>query len=74
MTEKFGHGLCLLLIDEAGMAARAMIGAIFERLEKAGKIDLSKIGIFFGFDPAQLLPIGGAPFWSIKSKKTDNRN
>ena len=62
------------MIDETGMVPRSTIGVILERLEKAAKCDLSKLGIIFGFDPAQLLPIGRAPLWSIKSKKTDNRN
>merc|ERR1711989_264359 len=28
----------------------------------------------FSSDPAQLLPIGGAPFWSVKKRRTDNKN
>ena len=41
---------------------------------RTAKLDLSKIGIIFSSDPAQLLPIGGAPFWSVKKRRTDNRN
>jgi len=42
-----------------------MIGIIFERLRDA-HIDFDKMGIIFCGDPAQLLPIGGEPCWSLK--------
>ena len=49
LTEKFKSGLCLLMIDEASMIARAMIGMIMTMLHIAG-IDKEKIGVIFIMD------------------------
>jgi len=65
LEDKFKDGLCLLLIDEVSMESRSMIGIIFERLRDA-HIDFNKMGVIFCGDPAQLLPIGGEPCWSLK--------
>ena len=74
MTEKFKHGLCLLLIDEASMEARSTVGVYLQLLAKAARIDLKKIGIIKICDPAQLLAIGGEPFWSIKTRRSDKKS
>ena len=52
------------------MESRAMIGLIIDRLRSI-HIDLDKIGVIFIGDPAQLLPIGGEPCWSIKLKRNN---
>ena len=39
-SEKFKHGLCLLVIDEFSMESRAMMGLIMSRLRSA-HIDLN---------------------------------
>ena len=65
LEDKFKDGLCLLLIDEVSMESRSMVGIIVERLRDA-HVDLDKMGVIFCGDPAQLLPIGGEPCWSLK--------
>ena len=59
-----------MIIDEFSMESRAMFGLIIDRL-KCIHIDLSKMGIILIGDPAQLLPIGGEPCWSIKLKRNN---
>ena len=68
LQDKFKDGICLLLIDEFSMVSRSMVGIFVERLRIAG-IHLDKMGIIFIGDPAQLMPIGGEPPWSIKLNK-----
>ena len=70
LTEKFKKGLCLLIIDEFNMESRAMMGLIIDRLRSI-HIDFDKINVIFIGDPAQLLPIGGEPCWSIKLKRNN---
>ena len=70
LCERFKNGLCLLVLDESTMESRGMIAMIISRLRSAG-IDPNTIGIILIGDPAQLLPIGGEPFWSIKMKRMD---
>ena len=72
LIDKFKHGLCLLVIGEFSMLARVMLGIVIERLRFA-KIDLNKIGIVMIGDPAQLLPIGGEPCWSVKLTKRNGQ-
>ena len=73
LSEKFKHGLCLLVIDEFSMESRAMVGLITSRLRSA-HIDLNNVGIILIGGPAQLFPIGGEPSWSIKMKRTDRKD
>ena len=73
LSKKFGKGLCLLVIDEFTMVSRAMMGIVLDRL-RAAHIDMQSIGIIMIGDPAQLLPIGGEPCWSISSKRMDGKN
>ena len=72
LAEKFKDGLCLLVIDEFSMVSRALMGFILERL-KFAKLDLKRVGIIMIGDPAQLLPIGGEPCWSIKLTRMDSK-
>ncbi len=68
LEQKFKKVPCLLVIDEFSMESRAMIGVIIDRLRTA-HINLDQVGIILIGDPAQLLPIGGEPLWSIKTKR-----
>ena len=54
------------------MVSRAMMGFILQRLQRA-HVDLQKIGIILIGDPAQLLPIGGEPCWSVKLTRPYNK-
>lgn len=49
------------------------MGIVLERLRLA-HLDLKYIGIIMIGDPAQLLPIGGEPCWSIKLKRIDGKD
>ena len=73
LEEKFRHGLCLLVIDEFSMVPRSLIGIVLQRLQSA-HLDLQRVGIIMIGDPAQLLPIGGEPCWSVKLKRRDDKN
>ena len=72
LIETFKKGLCLLVIDEFSMVSRAMIGTVVDRLRQA-QVNLNQMGIIFIGDPAQLLPIGGEPCWSIQRQKVTGR-
>ena len=72
LVEKFKHGLCLLVMDEFSMVSRTLMGIVLERLRFAN-LDLDRIGIIMIGDPAQLLPIGGEPCWSIKLTRMDSK-
>ena len=48
------------------------MGIVLERL-KFAKLNLEHIGIIMIGDPAQLLPIGGEPYWSIKLTRMDSK-
>ena len=73
LQKKFDHGLCLLVIDEFSMVSRSLIGIVLHRLKQA-HLDFQHLGIILIGDLAQLLPIGDVPCWSIKSKRTDNKD
>ena len=73
LSEKFKHGLCLLVIDEFSMESRSMVGLIISRLRSA-YVDLSKMGTILIGDPAQLFPTGKEPSWSIKLKRADGKD
>ena len=47
------------------------MGIVLERLKFAG-LNLNQLGIIMIGDPAQLLPIGGEPCWSIKLTRMDS--
>lgn len=65
--------MCLLLIDEASMVSRAMIGMIMTMLQTAG-VDQGRIGVIYIMDSAQIFPVAGAPPWSIKLKRDQTKD
>ena len=73
LTDKFKSGICLFLIDEASMVARAMVGMIMTMIQTAG-INRERFGVIYIMDPAQVFPVAGEPPWSIKLKKDNNRD
>ena len=70
LCERLGKELGLLIFDEFSMIQRQMIRWVMRRLGEAG-IDLDDIGVVFVGDPAQILPIGDSPVWSLR-QQTDN--
>ena len=73
LDEQFSSGLCLLVIDEFSMVSRAMMGFVLQRMQRS-HLDLKQLGIIMIGDPAQLLPIGGEPCWSVKLMRAYNKN
>ena len=55
------------------MVSRSLMGIVLHRLKQA-HLDFQHLGIILIGDPAQLLPIGDVPCWSVKSKRTDNKD
>ena len=73
LEEKFRHGLCLLVLDEVSMVPRSLMGIVLHRLKQA-HLDFNHLGIIMIGDPAQLLPIADVPCWSVRLKRTDNKD
>ena len=67
LCQRLKTSLFLIVIDEFSMVGRRLFNIVMSRLAEAG-IDASNIGIVFVGDPAQILPIGDAPIWSIRHK------
>ena len=62
----------LIIIDEFSMMGRRMFNNIMSRLTQAN-VDVSKVGIVLVGDPAQILPIGDLPLWSIDTKNAKGK-
>ena len=55
------------------MIQRRMARWVVKRLEEAG-VNLDHIGVVFVGDPAQILPIGDCPVWSLRQKTDDGKD
>ncbi|KAF0293570.1 hypothetical protein FJT64_008674 [Amphibalanus amphitrite] len=73
LCERLGPELGLLIFDEFSMIQRRMMRWIVKRLEEAG-INLDDIGVVLVGDPAQILPIGDSPVWSLRQRMDDGKD
>ncbi|KAF0294360.1 hypothetical protein FJT64_015654 [Amphibalanus amphitrite] len=73
LCERLGPELGLLIFDEFSMIQRRMMRWVVKRLEEAG-INLDDIGVVLVGDPAQILPIGDSPVWSLRQRMDDGKD
>ena len=73
LCERLRPELGLLIFDEFSMIMRKMIRWVVCRLQEA-RVNLDHIGVLFVGDPAQILPIGDSPVWSLREKTDDGRD
>ena len=72
LCERLTTELGLIIFDEFSMIQRRMIRWVVHRLGEAG-VNMDHIGVLFVGDPAQILPIGDAPVWSLRQRSDDGK-
>ena len=73
LCERLSPDLGLIIFDEFSMIQRRMVRWIMARIAEAN-IDMDHVGVLFVGDPAQILPIGDSPVWSLRRQTDDGKD